>query len=192
VVLTLRAAGSSDHACYDLWINDRDLNLFQSRVGDRLDTSGHGITANELTGLLEHVERSFSNNPQKPALWQWVVLNTEDIPVGLAELSTVTTGAAPGGISLDTVTFGFVIQKEHQGKGYASSLGQCLIEWIKSTGEVRELQGWCHPGNGASQRTMQKLGMQMKEDAQNVTRAFPLLGAPAMMQVWSLDLTEKQ
>ena len=191
VLLTLQAAGERDYILFYQVINDPTLNQFQCRVGDMLDTSGNGITQNELAKFLRHVENSFDKNVSEPALWQWVAFNTANTPVGFVELSTVCEGEGQKGVNPSALMLGFTILGNHQRKGYASTAAKHLVEWARSVDTVKEIQGWCHPQNEASQTLNANLGMKLCRDAEERFRFFPMLNESVRMQVWSLSLTRK-
>lgn len=61
------------------------------------------------------------------------------------------------------VEIGYALLPETWGKGYATELAQSLIHWGFKHLTVNQLVGITHPENIASQRVLQKCGMQFSK-----------------------------
>jgi RimJ/RimL family protein N-acetyltransferase len=83
---------------------------------------------------------------------------------------------------------GGVIDTAHQGNRYGFQALQRVIDWVKSTNQVVEIQGWRHPNNRPSKATMEKLGMEEDLHAVPVPRYFPILNETRNMEVWRKKL----
>ena len=174
VEVTMRAVQSDDFSLFREYTHNPALTRYDCVVkpDDRV-----------LQDLLNRIERSFNGQLDALPLWQWIVQNTDGEAVGFVSLCPVPHHpfTSPGPLMI-----GFAIDPRFQGNHYGLRASQCLIDWAMGTHEVCEIQGWCHPDNGASQGLMRKLGMEKTE--QIVQRYFPALGANADMEVWSRRL----
>ena len=174
VELSLHAASPGDIDLFLELSNNPKLNRFESLVD---------ISREFLSDALTHVQQCFENTQTRRALWKWAIKNGQGSPVGGIELSA---------LPLDHVLFhqalmiGFTVLPDSQRNGYASGAMKSMIDWIRKTGLVSEIQGWCHKDNAASQHTMLKLGM--KKTLHTVDQYFPRLNEVSPMEVWSAAL----
>lgn len=190
-ILTLRAASSHNHGLFWRYLNDPALSTYQCTVGEDLYHQ-RGLTSISLRRFLSHIEDSFDSQPRSPATWQWVVFNKGGKPVGFVELSTVRIEQDSQSVSPDALIIGCVIDTAYQGRGFASRALQRVIDWVESTNQVAEIQGWCHPDNGPSKGTMKKLGMENDPCAPTITRYFPILNETRDLQVYSRNLQQRR
>ncbi len=54
---------------------------------------------------------------------------------------------------------GFVVSRQHWGKGYATEAGRAVFKWLVSLKAVSRIQATCDVDNRASSRVLEKLGM---------------------------------
>ncbi|MBN1399922.1 MAG: GNAT family N-acetyltransferase [Anaerolineae bacterium] len=60
----------------------------------------------------------------------------------------------------DTYEIGWIIAREHQGRGYATEAARALIDYGFGRMKLHRIVATCNPENAASWRVMQKLGMR--------------------------------
>lgn len=59
------------------------------------------------------------------------------------------------------VMIGWLLVKEAWGNGYATETAEALLGYAFDTLHAAEAYGWCHPGNEATKRVMEKSGMPL-------------------------------
>ena len=59
----------------------------------------------------------------------------------------------------DTAALGFVVSRQHWGKGYATEAARAVFEWLVSLQAVSRIRATCDVDNRASGRVLEKLGM---------------------------------
>lgn len=60
----------------------------------------------------------------------------------------------------DSVMLGWFLKKEAWGKGYATEIGEALLDCCFEELKVHRVWGLCNPANTASRRVMEKCGMR--------------------------------
>lgn len=81
------------------------------------------------------------------------------------EFAILREGEQVGGMSAfmlddDTVEFGWILDRRHQGRGYAHEAARGLIAWARGELGIRRIIAQCDAENTASYRLMEKLGMR--------------------------------
>jgi RimJ/RimL family protein N-acetyltransferase len=133
-----------------------------------------------LEHVLEKIEQSFTLSPPPQVLWKWMVVNDQAEIVGAVDLSPVSRS---GG---DTFLIGVEIFPDYQRRGYARKAFESLIDWAKSTGQVREIQGLCHPDNKASSGLMEGVGMELT--GRTHSAYFPCMQSPQRADMVELSI----
>jgi RimJ/RimL family protein N-acetyltransferase len=71
--------------------------------------------------------------------------------------------AAIGGVACmienDVAQLGFVLSRQHWGKGYATEAARAVFDWLVSLEAISRIQATCDVDNLASARVLEKLGM---------------------------------
>lgn len=83
---------------------------------------------------------------------KWRVETTDGTFLGRAGISPM-----PG--SPDEAELGYCLLREEWGKGYATTLATIVRDWTWQATELPYIIGMTHLGNQASQRVLQKIGM---------------------------------
>ena len=105
------------------------------------------------------------------ALWQ------KDAPERYEFAICLADGAHIGGLTLymqedrTVAEIGWVLHRDHWRKGYVTEAAQGLIGFAKSIGVKRVFAG-CDSENVASYKTMEKLGMHLREKGTRTNRSM--------------------
>ncbi|MCP5094505.1 MAG: GNAT family N-acetyltransferase [Chloroflexi bacterium] len=89
---------------------------------------------------------------------------------GLWAVAHRSTGALLGRCGLqfiqetDEVEIDFILDRQYWGQGFATEAGQASLQFGFNTLKVTSIVGIVHPGNIASQRVLEKVGMQFVEE----------------------------
>ncbi|EJD49041.1 acyl-CoA N-acyltransferase [Auricularia subglabra TFB-10046 SS5] len=81
---------------------------------------------------------------------------------------------------------GFVFLDEVHGKGYATEAARALIEHVREKHRVSQIMGFTGPGNAASRRTLERLGLVYR--ATMTLEAFQARGADEVAVYATPDL----
>ena len=113
---------------------------------------GLPFTPQETRGLLDHILASAAKDPRvfyafsitfptQERLEGWIKLEMTHLPIREYEI-------------------GWVVRRELWGNGYASEAARAVMEFAFTRLHAHRLIAFCHEGNVASYRVMEKLGMQ--------------------------------
>jgi [ribosomal protein S5]-alanine N-acetyltransferase len=76
-----------------------------------------------------------------------------------ASCATIGSCAYKGPPDADvTIEIAYGVDREHQGRGYATEAAQALVDYALSSGQVRVVRAHTLPNNKASMRVLGKLG----------------------------------
>jgi [ribosomal protein S5]-alanine N-acetyltransferase len=64
-----------------------------------------------------------------------------------------------GAQGADAATLGFILHRDHWGRGYATEAAQAMVRFAFRDLNLDTVYAGCTPGNGASRRVIQKLGL---------------------------------
>jgi len=82
--------------------------------------------------------------------YSWrLTLPSDDTAIG-------SVGCRIQGASAD---FGFVLNRRHWGRGYATEAAGAVLDWLKSLDGIARIQATCDCDNAASARVLEKLGL---------------------------------
>lgn len=90
---------------------------------------------------------------------------------GFYEFAVLLCGVHIGGVSLyfdtapDVGELGWILSPGYQGRGYATEAARALIEWGREALGVRHFIAHCDAENAASQAVMDRLGLNLTDDA---------------------------
>jgi len=73
--------------------------------------------------------------------------------------SDMPVGAVACSIDGQRAELGFVLSRQHWGKGYATEAARAVFDWLVSLETVQRIQATCDAENRASVRVLEKLGM---------------------------------
>ena len=90
-------------------------------------------------------------SPDGDEIWlNWTVrLKEEDAVVGRLQAT----------VKADTAEMAWVVGHRYRSLGYASEASGCAARWLSSYFSLREIRANIHPGNKASQRVAEKIGL---------------------------------
>jgi len=106
------------------------------------------------------------------------------------EFAVTLGGAHIGSVSVclsedrQSGDFGWIIRREHWGKGYATEAARALMEFIRTLG-VTKLTACCDARNAASVRVLEKLGLKLESEG---VRLYPGSGESAREFKYSMHL----
>ena len=137
--LTLRPLSTSDLSTTHKYASDLDITKYM------INLPNHSVE--ETYDFLHWVEAEWSKD------------NPKDY-----EFAICIEGKHIGAISLSQVDgvcyeLGWILDKEYQGKGYATEAAKELVSLAKSLGAIKII-AHCDTRNVASRRVMEKLGMK--------------------------------
>lgn len=66
----------------------------------------------------------------------------------------------------DEVEVDFILDRHYWGQGFATEAGQVSLQYGFAVLNLAQVVGIVHPGNLASRRVLEKLGMQFVEEAE--------------------------
>ena len=109
---------------------------------------------------LADVQEYFADQLEKgfalPGWWNWYAIARENrILIG-------TGGLAGQPDSEGTVTLGYSIVPEYEGRGYASEMVEGLVRWMAGTGRVRRIHATTFERHFGSARVLEKNGFSCK------------------------------
>ena len=96
---------------------------------------------------------------------EYVVLLQGDV-IGSVNLEHIPEG--------QTYEIGWIIDRDHRGKGYASEAARTLLAYAFTVLQADKVRAHCDSRNKASMKVMDKLGMKLKDD--KGTRYYPKTG----------------
>lgn len=85
-------------------------------------------------------------------------------------------GSAGFDVDQDTASIGYILHKDFWGQGLAGEVSRALIQQIQQLSEIKRITSCCHVDNGASRRVLEKLGLQLCDEA-GAPQCFPNLDA---------------
>lgn len=107
-------------------------------------------TIEPIVALIEERAARWKNGSE----YYWVITET-------------SSDRAIGGVSCrldgDTAELGFILNRKHWGKGYATKAAGAILDWLKSNPAIRKVWATCDMENLASIRVLEKLGMHRKQ-----------------------------
>ena len=121
-----------------------------------------GITAEEHLAFAEEHWRVHGFGP-----WTAVLKETGD-PVAAVDLHLAGPGIT--GVEEDEVEVGWVVAVEARGRGLAAAAAAAVIAYAFDTVGVAEVVAYTAPGNAASLRVMDKLGMTRRGEGRSRDR----------------------
>jgi RimJ/RimL family protein N-acetyltransferase len=105
----------------------------------------------ELAGLLPGYAQAIAAEPELLGWGPWIVVEGERVAGSAGFL-----GQPVGG----TVELGYGIAPEARGRGVATEAAQALVAWALADPRVRDVVAEVEPGNQASYRVLEKIGMR--------------------------------
>jgi|SRR5215472_15500705 len=111
--------------------------------------------------------------------YSWrLTLPPNDTPIG-------SVGCRIKGESAD---FGFVLNRRHWGRGYATEAAGAVLDWLKSLDLIKRIQATCDFENVASARVLEKLGLSRQARLSQYAVRPNMPGAPrrdAFLYSWT-------
>lgn len=102
-----------------------------------------------VDNMIEHYERDFN---KKKTIFLGIYLKNENSKlIGLGEIFDFDK-------KVDTVTFGYTINKQYWGKGFATKYTRMILEFLVNEVEVNRIQAFVLPENIKSQKVLEKCG----------------------------------
>jgi RimJ/RimL family protein N-acetyltransferase len=142
--LMLRQLEAGDAPFLLALMNDTD---YHANIGDR------GLRSVADAGA--YICRVVADSYRQHGYGMYLVLRRSDgCPVGIAGLVNRPT--------LEDVDIGFAVARDHRGEGYASEAGAVVVRHAARDLGLRRLVGIVSPGNEASIRVLQKLGLRFE------------------------------
>ena len=86
-------------------------------------------------------------------LYSWII-TAEGTPVG-------TIGAYDYDPDSRSIELGYSIFRTKWGKGYASEAATAVVSYLLGDAGLHRITAWCHAGNAASARVLEKAGMKL-------------------------------
>lgn len=100
---------------------------------------------------------------------QEVIFQARQTPREIFELAIILKedGRLIGGAGIRVeeegrASLGYILHREAWGRGLATEAGRLLIAFARERLSLREIFATCHPDNRASQRVLEKLGMELQ------------------------------
>ena len=114
------------------------------------------------TVSLKHVEKMIVRilqhwSDRQYGLWAIEFIETSEL-IGRCGLQQIP--------ETDEVEVDFIVSRDYWGQGIATEAGQASVDFAFDKLKVKELVGIVHPNNIASQRVLEKLGLQFVEATQ--------------------------
>jgi ribosomal-protein-alanine N-acetyltransferase len=106
----------------------------------------------ELSELLRSDARWVVEDSPKPGYGPWAV-------IARAESWVVGSAGFSGPPERGAIELGFGIHSDFRNRGYAAEAARALIEWGQAQPSVERIIAKCDPGNAASIRVLEKIGM---------------------------------
>src|SRR5262249_28666473 len=103
-----------------------------------------------------------------------------------------SVGCRIRGISADV---GFVLNRRHWGRGYATEAAGAVLDWLKSLEVITGIHATCDVDNAASARVLEKLGLSRKARLPQYAVRPNMPGAPrrdAFLYSWTRGLGEQR
>ena len=142
--LVLRQLESMDAPFLLELMNDPD---YHAHIGDR------GLRS--VKDAADYIERVVAASYRQHGYGMYLALRrSDDRPVGIAGLVNRPT--------LQDVDIGFAIAREHRGAGFASEAGAAVVLHADRDLGLRRLVGIVSPGNEASIRVLERLGLRFE------------------------------
>jgi ribosomal-protein-alanine N-acetyltransferase len=96
---------------------------------------------------------------ERPAIWDsgaeyyWVITLPHD---------DRAIGAVSSRVRLHAADVGYLLDRKHWGKGYATEAARAIVEWALSVPPVRRVWATCDTENVASARVLEKTGLELE------------------------------
>jgi len=104
---------------------------------------------NETVRFLENVESEWKK--ERPGFYEFAILKDEE-HIGAVSIYIIDEDYTVGEI-------GWIISKEHWGKGYATEAARAMIDFARNELKLKRIIAHCDSENVASYKVMEKLGM---------------------------------
>ena len=143
-----------------------DRGALAARIGARVPDDWPGPA---LASSLPGIAARMAQNPMDTVGWVWAVIER-----GTAEMAGDIGFHSPvRGVA--AVEIGYVIFPAARGRGYATEAAAALIAWAFAQPGVERVSAQIEPGNGASLRVAQKLGLRETAPEETGYRRFERL-----------------
>src|SRR5207244_3368349 len=116
-------------------------------------------------GLATRSAASWQNGTAYP--WAVIQQSTDQF-LGVIELR----------INPPKADFGYIFCEEFWGRGFATEVVQCVVDWTLTQPEIFRVWATCDPDNTASARVLAKAGLKLEARLEN-WEARPQRGLPA-------------
>lgn len=83
----------------------------------------------------------------------WAIVLPDGTGIGTAGLRVVSTEHR-------RASFGYLVDPDHAGRGYATEVAELLVGLAFTTLHLHRLEATCHPENAASRRVLEKAGLK--------------------------------
>jgi RimJ/RimL family protein N-acetyltransferase len=145
--LRLRAVRPGDgRLLFDLYASDPEATRYMSFkcTGNVADTES----------VIEPAAKRFAGETSSATDFIWVIESrTTGEPLG-------SLGYGP--VNAHTLGGGYILNRQHWGKGYASEAWSCIVEWAQSQPRVFRIEAVHDVDNPSSGRVMEKAGMKLE------------------------------
>jgi len=125
--------------------------------------------------VTEHALQNWESGEE----YSWrLTLPPDDTPIG-------AVGCSIDGPRAD---FGFVLNRQYWGRGYATEAAGAVLGWLKSLGAIERIQATCDCENAASARVLEKLGLSREATLPQYAVRPNMPGAPrrdAFLYSWT-------
>jgi RimJ/RimL family protein N-acetyltransferase len=71
-------------------------------------------------------------------------------------------GAVSTRVDRHTADVGYLLGREHWGRGYATEAARAIVEWALATPAIRRVWATCDTENVVSARVLERIGMQLE------------------------------
>lgn len=143
-----------------------DRAALAARIGARVPDGWPGPA---LASSLPEIAAGMAGKPLDTAGWVWAVIERGTAAVvGDIGFHSPVRGVA-------SVEIGYVISPEARGRGYATEAAAALVAWAFSQPGVARVTAQIDPGNAASLRVADKLGMRETAPEEPEYRCFERL-----------------
>jgi len=111
-------------------------------------------TAPAVDGVAERSEQSWASGHAFP--WAVVLQSTREF-IGVIELR----------LNPPKADLGYIFCEPFWGRGLASEVVSCVVEWAFAQAEIFRVWATCHPDNAASIRVLNKAGLKFEARLEN-------------------------
>ncbi|MBN2826757.1 MAG: GNAT family N-acetyltransferase [Tissierellales bacterium] len=134
-------------------IEHEDINAFFELCSDevlfRYKPGSAKKNISTVDNMIDHYERDFH---KKKIIFLGIYLKSKPMKlIGLGEIFDFDKNA-------DVVTFGYTINRDYWGMGYATQYTQMLLEYLINTIEVNRVQAFVMPENEKSHKVLERCG----------------------------------